>query len=38
MTKVNANNENEIKQDISPWDIYESDTTSSLIKSNKVFQ
>ena len=37
MTKVNPNNENEIKQDISLWDIYESDT-SSLVKSNKVFQ
>ena len=32
MTKVNSNNGNETKSDISPWDIFKSDTISFFIK------
>ena len=32
MTKVNPNDENETKSDISPQDIFKSDTISSFIK------
>ena len=32
MTKRNPNNGNEIKSDISPWDIFKSDATCFFIK------
>ena len=38
MTKVNPKNENEIKSDIFPWDIFKSDTLSFLSKYIKVSQ
>ena len=37
MTKVNPNNENEIKLDNFPWDIFKSDTLSFLSKIIKFF-
>ena len=38
MTKVNQNNENERKPDISPWEIFKSDAISFLSKNINVFQ
>ena len=38
MSNVNADNGNETKSDIFPWDIFKSDNKSFLSKNIKVFQ
>ena len=38
MTKVNPNNGNETKSDISPWDIFKSDLIFHWSQKTKIFQ